>query len=252
MVLNVLRGIAATLVSIAAVLHITYYVPEHRLPESRFVYKMSHNRAFRGGGTGFQIAYQGSLIGFVTNDHICDAGKKFMWAKNSFDGHIITLRIVRQTERDDLCLLSPMKAVRWIGGIELGSSPVLGDIVYILGHPELGGLARTSGKVQNMSRVDIGLNKGSEDCVKDWYELKTIQTMYGPIERCYVIRWAWHATALVRPGSSGSPVMGVDGKLVGVVFALKRGGGANVYFIDVNKVKVFLAEELLKQVESYR
>ena len=162
-----------------------------------------------GQGSGFFISSNGLL---VTNFHVIEDAHfaSVLLANNA----TFFVEGVAATDQDnDLALLK-------INGTELpfllldkGDPPKVGTRVYAIGNPQ--GLTNT------FSEGLVSAIRADEDQVR-----RIIQT-----------------TAAISPGSSGGPLIGPDGKVVGVTTAY-LGGGQNLNFaVPTSHVNVLVANK---------
>lgn len=175
----------------------------------------------RGGGTGFELQY-GNDSYTVTNSHVCELGRKDGYLYASGKGYIqAKLKILAESETTDLCLLSPIPI---LPKLQLrGHEFKKGDRVSTWGHPSLRPLEVSRGTVTiDNYKIDVNLgwitNKEEANNCKH-LKNKIEPILFGLLLACMEHVRAQHITAQIEPGSSGSPVLGDDGKVGGVVFA---------------------------------
>jgi serine protease Do len=147
------------------------------------VYALDANGTAIGQGTGFFIAASG--IG-VTNHHVFKPGVQ--WAIKTFDGKQYRVRrIVKQSERYDFVVFETEveKNISFPFLRLANQTPKKGDEVLVLGNPE--GLESTlsRGIVSSIRKLD-----NSDDLIQ--------------------------TDAAISHGSSGSPVMTLNGEVVGI------------------------------------
>lgn len=202
-----------------------------------------------GGGTGFAMKGKSGLSYIVTNDHVCQASKdKRSMLVIDDEGNYVRRNIIAQSDKTDLCLL---EGVPGVDGLELGSTPSVGQIVAAVGHPALRPVTLTRGEV--IGAEDIEIPEGligdehsddsmfgvpiltKEECSKYKNRIRVARTIFGDIAICTVVtEQAYMSNVLIQPGSSGSPVVNFWGNVVAVVFAGDRyGWGSLVSFHDL-------------------
>jgi len=160
-------------------------------------------------GSGFAVG----PTTLVTNRHVVAEAAEL--ALSTYDGRELGVRAASVAQIADLAV------VRTDGDLpavpELAAEdPVRGDTVTVVGYPQGGRLAATTGRVIARTTDPLNLHLG-EVLVTD---------------------------AAVEPGSSGSPVLDTDGRVVGVVYALNDAGQSFV-------VPVSTLRELLEDDEAF-
>jgi S1-C subfamily serine protease len=148
-------------------------------------------------GTGW-IAADGIV---VTNAHVV-AGQSDTTAQLRGSGPQLAARAVAFDPRNDIAILR----VSGLGGrtLELASDPARGTAGAILGFPENGPFDTRAGRLGATTTV----------LTQDAYGR-------GPIRRSLT-----SLRGRVRPGNSGGPMVGADGRVLTTVFAATRGGRA--------------------------
>ncbi len=152
---------------------------------------MPTERTVQGQGSGFVISADGYLL---TNNHVVDGAKE---VKVKFsDGHEHTAKVVGADADSDVALLK-IDGEKAFPYLELGTraAPKVGDWVVAVGNPLGLGHTVTAGIVSGMGRniPDLPLEE-------------FIQT-----------------DASINPGNSGGPLIGVDGRVVGMNTAIVAG-----------------------------
>lgn len=159
-------------------------------------------------GTGFFVSKKGHI---VTNHHVV-ADAHAAEVVHQGGRRQIVKSIVGLSAGKDLALIAvaPTNAPR----LELDDDrlPSVGSKVYAIGNP----LGLTNSLSEGMVSGHRALDSGA----------RVIQT-----------------TAPISPGSSGGPLLSTEGKVVGVVFASKRGGQNLNMAIAVGEVRRLLAQQ---------
>jgi S1-C subfamily serine protease len=152
----------------------------------------------RNIGTTFQLAYEGWQY-TITNMHVCDAYNDYMPVGDEI------LKILFIDPIHDICVL---ESSHYRPYLELADEDAkINDNIHLVGHPR--GLAVT---------------------VRDGY---VIDKAYG------VFPWLLHrfpvgyimVSSTSYPGNSGSPVLDDEGKVIGILFAGRRGYHTEGYVI---------------------
>ncbi len=156
-----------------------------------------------GLGSGFFISPDGVI---ATNNHVIEDAKKLK--ARSSNGSFFDIANVISTSPDaDLALLK-VDAID-VSYLELGESEAVspGTKVVVLGSPE--------GLEQSISDGIISANRKEKESNKRILQF----------------------TAPVSPGSSGSPMLTLDGKVIGIVVAIQRSGQLLNWAIPVEYLK---------------
>jgi S1-C subfamily serine protease len=192
---------------------------DRRMAESIFIL----TNGVSGGGTAFQLQY-GNHQFTVTNSHVCALSKDGFLEVRSPYTDIQRIHILADSPFSDLCLLEPVKE---LPPLQLGIGNLqVGDGVHVWGHPRLTPLKKTDGKVtQDVHWDTVGLDYifTHEDAKKCQQPKNLIMPGFFPV--CMEHVKAQTASALIQPGSSGSPVFDDKGKVRGVEFAAYATGG---------------------------
>ena len=162
---------------------------------------------WRGGGTGFFVKEEGLL---VTNYHVID-GKVRAVAKLSNGEFLPVEGVLSEDSNGDLVLLTLGVCGMSFPTLSLGNAEIeTGEPIVVIGSPS--GLQGT-------------VSDGIVSEVRDVPNLgKIIQH-----------------TAATSPGSSGSPVLNMEGEVIGVVVGSIVGGQSFNFAISVERVKGLLS-----------
>jgi S1-C subfamily serine protease len=166
----------------------------------------------RGGGTAFTVRTARGNRYTLTNNHVCEVTQAgFMVAVKGEDAQMV--RILKRLEKIDLCLLEPRS--------DAGRGIVLADVVdleeelFAVGHPWMGLLQTLVGYCSEPGLVDVlGIKRLSRVC-----------------------------SFPIQPGSSGSPVVNGEGRLVAVVYAVDTINHSSLV-IDLRSVREFINSEI--------
>jgi S1-C subfamily serine protease len=176
-------------------------------------------------GSGFVLDSDGHV---VTNAHVV-AGVTDVQVTFP-DGRIEPARVLGKDEETDLAVLTVDPARVELHPLELGDSSAvrLGDRVMAVGNPT--GLQPTAGT----GRISATGRR--------------IEAPGG-----YLIDGMLETDAVIEPATSGGPLMGADGRVVGVVSRLTEAGGEPGYAVPVNTMRDVLTqlEERHKVIRPY-
>ncbi|WP_226924806.1 S1 family peptidase [Georgenia satyanarayanai] len=155
----------------------------------------------------------------ITNRHVVDDADRLQ--VTTYDGREIDAVSAGVTDVADLALLRTAEPLTTVPGLAPVDAAV-GDEITVVGYPRGGQLTTAAGSV-------LG------------YELDTLGSDLGMVGR---------SNAQVDHGSSGSAVLGSDGQVVGVVYAMDVWG--NSYMVPVSTLHDLLAEEAFEPITSCR
>jgi S1-C subfamily serine protease len=157
-------------------------------------------------GTGFVIDAAAGLI--LTNNHVIDGATSVTVAPVT-SGRSYPARILGYDRADDVALLQ-VRGAPGLKAVRIGSSAraQVGMPVLAIGNEGGQGGAPTvaPGVISNLDRTIIASDKSSD----------LTETLYGMLQ----------TSADIRPGDSGGPLAGADGRVIGINTAA---GGSTVY-----------------------
>lgn len=224
------------------------------------VYKQSENH-HQCGGTGFHVIGSNGKTYLMTNRHVCEHAKNgVLWATIKGRDKDYPLHVIEMSDSFDLCLVEPIPNVT---GFSVGSAPYAGQQIYSLGHPRVQPRTFIDGEVVGRQMITInagviGKDISESQCKTKDSEIVEIPLMMLLLDRqqysiaeymqsiksskkvklCYQTNTAMVTTLVIYPGASGSPIVDMFGRLVGVVYAgpYTGGWGYGVTLTDIRSI----------------
>lgn len=164
-------------------------------------------------GTGFAV----DAHTLVTNRHVIEDTTELQ--VTTYDGRIIEVTAASATTVADLAIITTEESMG--AHAELAQQdPVEGDAITVTGYPNGGKLTTVSGVVLGPTPDPLGAALGS----------------------------VLATTAVVEPGSSGSPVLNEDGEIVGVIYA--KNESEQSFMVSVSVLRTLLDQEQLLVPQS--
>jgi serine protease Do len=179
-------------------------------PRMQMMFRLPSERTMQGQGSGFAISADGYIL---TNNHVIDNATE---VKVKFsDGEELTAKVVGTDPESDIALLK-ISADHAIPYLELGAKapPRVGDWVVAVGNPL--GLGHT---------VTAGIVSGIGRDIPDVPYEQFIQT-----------------DASINPGNSGGPLIGIDGRVVGMNTAIISGANTVGFAIPATHISEVLPQ----------
>jgi S1-C subfamily serine protease len=220
------------------------FVIRHNI--SKHVYYITNYKGTHGG-TGFEVQTPSGKSYLLTNSHVCtglmeDGGE--LYVSNGYD-RLVPHHIIEDSKNTDLCLLD---GVEGDAGLSIGDAPLIGQEVFVIGHPILQPITMTSGEIvtQEFVEVPIYLINSSEDsarCSLPKNVIESFPTFFGVMTACCERINSYATTVTIMPGSSGSPLLsyGLFPKVIGVMFAGSTSGPGWGMAVSNEDLKEFLS-----------
>lgn len=187
---------------------------------------MVTNAARTSGGSGSHVVAPSGRVYILTNAHVCNLSKtKEIYITDDF-GRTIPRRIIEVSDFTDLCLVEPLPNYK--GALKIGSEPNPGQIVAAIGHPSLMPTTMSRGEVIGQQEVDVtdhimDPSDKEDKCNLPKNKIVDVDDIFfGSFKVCTIHINANLTTAVILPGSSGSPLIDFWGRMVGVMFAGNR------------------------------
>lgn len=170
--------------------------PETDSPDG---FKSTQRIAVRVRNVGCQSLSTGSGFALdentlVTNKHVVEDSAELQL--ETYDGRDVAVGASTMASFSDLALVTTTDSLPQVPPIA-ESDPEIEDTITVVGYPNGGALTTSTGRILSAEEDPLGVNLGE----------------------------VFYTSARVEPGSSGSAVLDMEGRLVGVVYA-KSGSGS--------------------------
>lgn len=188
------------------------------------------------GGTGFLIKAPSGKTYILTNAHICVAADNNPYTE--INGRSVKLSVIEVSEKTDLCL------IKYYGnkkGLKIASSVKRGEIVGLVGHPNLLPLALTKGEI--LGETEIKIDIPSEFCDKEgpWSKIDKFNYKDLSTTTCQMsLNGVLQTNLVALGGNSGSAVVNFYGNVVGVLFATRSSANWGA-IIPIEHINDFLS-----------
>lgn len=209
-------------------------------------YKMSNVvmlTAFTGGGgTGFFIRKDGSLI-IITNAHVCRLANESGYMM--VDGKGLA-KVLKVYDKQDLCALLPDSGFS-ASGLGIASSVEHGEQVFTLGHPLLQPSTISVGELSGPYQIMLtwGYNVDPDTCKGETYRLLDkpeelgMAAIFGIKNICLRMFESESSPVIILPGNSGSPTTNIYGNVVAVAHAANE-YGTRSFHVPLKDLKDFV------------
>ncbi|WP_236683340.1 S1 family peptidase [Demequina sediminicola] len=164
---------------------------------------------FISTGTGFAL----DAFTLVTNRHVIDNANSV--EVSTHDGRIIEVSAASVTTVADIAIVTTDTSLGGAFAARAEQDPEEGDAITVVGYPNGGRLTTTTGVVLGGAKDPIGGAVGT----------------------------VLATSAVVEPGSSGSPVLNESGQVVGVVYA--KNDANQSFIVPVSTLNSLLAQPSL-------
>lgn len=218
----------------------------------KYLLSKARNQVFRlvnpdkhgSGGTGFSVKAPSGKVYTLTNEHVCSMTTlPYVHAQvpNEVD-RFVNLKKIESAQFTDLCILEGLSGTN---PFSLSDNLSIGDEVAVIGHPLLEPLTLIMGQVNNFQYIPVAIGFDMEDTQCSNRGGKNMHLggeeagffMFSSV--CVKTVFSARTTLQTYPGNSGSPVIDIWGKVVGVLFA--GNGRTNWgYIIPISDIKRFL------------
>jgi len=169
--------------------------------------------------TGFSIVATDAVSFVLTNKHVCAMGAAANYILTLQSGEKVLARFIRSDPFADICLLGTASVIPQLKLANDNASQ--GDRIVTIGGPDGVYPLLVDGLMSGYGNMDMR-NEQDED---------------GEFE---VHFRAQVMSAPVYPGSSGSPVVDVNGEVIGIVFAVRGEKEHIAFIVPISEVWRFL------------
>lgn len=201
-----------------------------------FVSNMPDSKV-HGSATGFHVKTPNNKIVFLTNAHVCqlaNANGIIAVHDKLHSGRLIPRRVLEVYKNNDLCVVEPLPGY---DGLSIGSSTSVGEPVWTIGYPLGESLNITSGRVKDYGTTSLISDTPIEQCSGPNMKVEQAQVWFFVMDVCVVTFKSIQTDLVIYGGNSGSPMLDIFGRVVGVVFAAdsRTNWGRSVPLEDVNE-----------------
>lgn len=188
------------------------------------------------GGTGFVVRTRSGARVTITNKHVCGLADKGKLLADQ-NGKRQPVKVLAKADKDDLCIVEPYMAAP---GLTIAETSYINERISIHGHPLLAPVTVTYGKLQDRQDVSVAIDRVAEasECPAGTEARDAFWFVY-----CIESYDSIVTDATSYPGNSGSPVIDIFGRVVGVVFAADTRS---------NKAIIVPLDRLQQLIQSYQ
>lgn len=194
-----------------------------------------------GSGTGFAVKTKKGHKVIVTNAHVCEG---FRQMYSTYEEETYKLNVIKISKKTDLCMLQAPKS---IPALKLASNVDVDQEIYTVGFPYSEYMVTESGKYKGPTEAAAPWDVPIEKCKgRDYLKVRIIPTpgdagLVVPKRVCIgAFDDMIFTTIISAPGASGSPIVDGQGKIVGVIFMIHRGGAPWAIGVSLEKLEEFL------------
>lgn len=200
------------------------------------------------GGSGIIISSGILESKILTNSHVCELAKSGAFVINEKEQKY-AVSSFRQSKLHDLCVISVYSDLGLNARIA-PSAPKKYDGAHIIGHPHLMPTIITDGYFSSKKEIEIMM--GWQVCSENDKQNPDTMFLCGVIGKVPLLKKydSIIVSALIQPGSSGSPIFNDKGELSALVFA----GEGDIGFataVPYEYIVKFLSSEYNKLPDEY-
>lgn len=205
----------------------------------------------KGGGTGFHMKGKSGKTYIITNAHVCLISDKegYVYIQDINNELYARKKVIKRMKDHDLCAVESLSGV---SGLTYADKVYKGETVALVGHPALRPLSLSMGEVIGKTKIGLifGENLPKKLCIGTTIKVSQIENqmhrlmyaLYGVKTLCLAKLDTTMLNAIAYRGNSGSPVVDIFGKVVGVLFAGSPSQPTDSYLVPLPKLKEFLED----------
>jgi S1-C subfamily serine protease len=192
------------------------------------------------GGSGVIFSSYETYSIILTNKHVCEVIK--------YGGSVVTndnqkyfISLYKFSKIHDLCLIQVNNNLKINSKLSI-TAPKPGEPAYIVGHPNLLPTTITEGHFSGHQTIEVLV--GIKPCTSEHLTVpEAILCVFMGGIPDYKAYDSQVVSALIKPGSSGSPVYNSRGEIAGLVFA-GSGDIGFAFVVPYEYIDLFLTKEL--------